>query len=322
MGYVYKFVHKETGKYYIGSHNKPSAGSTYMGSGLIWQKALQKYGKESFKKEILYEGDSFREEEERILKELNAANDPMSYNMKNEALGGSFPGEKNGMFGKKLTPEERYKCGSAFRGKRRPDHTEKMKGEGNPVFGKSEHSRAIVALAKSNTGKTFEEIHGEEKATEIKNKLSESLSGVSKPYLSEMYVGEGNPFFGKTHTTEAKEKIAKQWESEERRKKHSEIMKEAGKKRKGITPKQLYVMDKCAYCSIEATQSNITKWHNENCKMNPENKENEIGSFEYIECPQCNFRPNTSKANSRRNFKVYHLDNCKRLMNEQANSSN
>lgn len=311
MGYVYKFAHKETGKYYIGSHNKPSAESTYMGSGLIWQKALKKHGKDAFEKEILYEGDFFREEEERILKELNAAEDPMSYNMKNEALGGSFYGEKNGMFGKTLTAEERYNRGSSFRGKKRPDHSEKMTGEGNPAFGKNKHTKTIVALSKSNAGKTYEEIHGKEKSAEIKNKLSESSRGVSKPHLSEMYVGEGNPFFGKKHTEEAKEKISKQWDSGERRKKHAETMKKAGEKRKGIKPDQLHKKDKCAFCCVEATQANITKWHNKNCKMNPANQENEIGSFEYIECPYCNFRPNTFKSNSRRNFKVYHLENCK-----------
>jgi hypothetical protein len=284
-----------------------------MGSGLIWQKALQKYGKEIFEKEILYEGDFFREEEEKILKELNAADDPMSYNMKNEALGGSFPGEKNGMFGKKLTTEEKYKCGSAFRGKNRPDHSERMKGEENPMFGKSKHAETIAAIAKSNTGKTYEEIHGKEKAAEIKNKLSESLSGVCKPYLSEMYQGEGNPFFGKTHSDDAKVRISAQWNDPRRRQKHDITMKKAGEKKKGIKPGQLYVLSKCEHCSIEATQSNITKWHGDNCKMNPNNPQNEIGDFEYISCTQCDFRPNTSKPNSRRNFAVYHLDNCKSI---------
>jgi hypothetical protein len=311
MGYVYKFVHKETGKYYIGSHNKPSAGSTYMGSGLIWRKALEKYGPDSFDKEILYEGDFYRQEEERILKELDAANDPQSYNMKNESLGGSFPGEKNGMFGKKLTDAEKYKCGSAFRGKNRPDHSEKMKGEGNPAFGKNDHSWAIVSLAKSNIGKTLEEIYGNEKALQIRSKLSESQIGISKPHLSVMYKGEGNPFFGKTHTNEAKERISKSWENEERRQKHKEAMKKAGEKKKGEKPNQFYLLSKCEHCSIEATKNNITKWHGDNCKMNPKNPQNEIGMFEYISCPYCNFRPNTSKPNSRRNFAVYHLENCK-----------
>lgn len=135
--------------------------------------------------------------------------------------------------------------------------------------------------------------------------------------------GEFNAFYGKKHTIETKKQLKESWSKNSKRKENLiEFNKSMAIKKRGKLPKQLYVLDKCVYCSIEATQSNITKWHNENCKMNPENKENEIGSFEYIECPHCNFRPNTSKANSRRNFKVYHLDNCKRLMNEQANSSN
>ena len=311
MGYVYKFIHKETGKYYIGSHNKPSAGSTYMGSGLIWRKALEKHGRDSFDKEILYEGEFYRQEEERILKELDAANDSLSYNLKNESFGGCFPGEKNGMFGKKLSNEEKYKCGSAFRGKKRLDHSEKMKGAGNPAFGKKDHTKTITVIAKSNTGKTYAEIYGEEKATEIKNKLSKSLAGIPKPNLSNLYSGEGNPFFGKSHTVEAKQKISKQWESEERRRNHSEVMKAVGKKRRGIKPEQFCKINRCAHCSVEATSNNITKWHNENCKLNPDNPKNEIGLVEYIECPHCHKRPALANPNSRRNFKMYHFNNCK-----------
>lgn len=119
------------------------------------------------------------------------------------------------------------------------------------------------------------------------------------------------------HSEDTKEKMSDKW-TNERKENLVARNKIQGNMRKGIIPKQLYIMDKCAHCSIEVTRSNITKWHNGNCKMNPNNPENEIGSFEYIECPHCNFRPNTSKANSRRNFKVYHLDNCKHkgIMND------
>jgi len=190
MGYVYKHTIRKNGKWYIGSHNGKK--KKYYGSGLLWNKALEKYGYDSYDKEILYEGDNYREKEELILKELDAANDPMSYNMKNESLGGSFPGEKNGMYGKKLTDEEKYKCGFAFRGKKRPDHSEKMKGEGNPVFGKNDHSWAIVSLAKNNAGKKYDEIHGKEKSEEICKKMSNSHKGKKKPGTSKAMTGGGN----------------------------------------------------------------------------------------------------------------------------------
>lgn len=121
ISHVYRYTHNDSGKWYIGSHNGKN--SRYLGSGKAWKLALKKYGISSFTKEILYRGEHFREFEEAILIDLNAANDVMSYNLKNEALGGSFPGELNGMYGRVLTPDERHICGSAFRGKKRPDHS-------------------------------------------------------------------------------------------------------------------------------------------------------------------------------------------------------
>ena len=175
MGYVYKITHNESGKWYIGSHD--GSNPNYFGSGIMLKRAIEKYGIESFSKEILYEGPSYRNEEERILKELDAANDPQSYNLKNEALGGSFPGELNGMYGKKLTDEHRYQCGSAFRGKKRPDHSLKMSGKNNPMFGKSAHSHGLIKRAKERTGKTNSEFYGEEKAKQISLNLSKSHKG-------------------------------------------------------------------------------------------------------------------------------------------------
>lgn len=174
-GYVYKITNLKNGMWYIGSHNGKK--SNYLGSGLLLKKAVTKYGKDSFQKEILYEGEDFRNQEEQILQRLNALSDPCSYNLKNEALGGSFPGNLNGMFGKKLTPEQRFKCGSAFRGKKRPDHSIKMSGAGNPMSGKTHQIHGLLKRAESHKGKTFEEIFGEADGKELKKKLSASQLG-------------------------------------------------------------------------------------------------------------------------------------------------
>lgn len=180
MGYVYKYTNIITAKWYIGSHNGNNP--KYSGSGLLFNKAKSKYGLDSFIKEILYEGDDFRNEEEKLLKECDAANDPMSYNMKNEALGGSFPGELNGMFGKTMTAEQRYKCGNGFRGKLRPEHSELMSGEGNPMFGKSAHTHGLAAYINECMGKTYEEIHGYEAANKLRKKLSDIHLGKKKTW--------------------------------------------------------------------------------------------------------------------------------------------
>lgn len=191
MGYVYKNTIRETGKWYIGSHNGNK--KVYHGSGLLWNKALEKYGYDSYDTEILYEGDLYREYEENILKELDAANDSQSYNMKNEALGGAFFGENNGMFGKKLTEEQKYNCGKAFRGKKRPEHSKRMSGSNNPAYRKNDHTYGLVDYAKSRKGKTNKEFYGEEKSLELSKKLSESQKGIPKPGTSKAMEGSSNP---------------------------------------------------------------------------------------------------------------------------------
>jgi len=154
---------------------------------------LQKYGIDSYDIEFLYEGDDFREEEERILKEIDAANDDMSYNMKNEALGGSFFGEKNGMFGKKLTTDQKIRCGNAFRGKKRPEHSEAMTGNNNPRYGKSDHTWGLNMYSKSRKGKTNKELFGEDKAKDIADKIRKGNLGKSKPGTALANRGGGNP---------------------------------------------------------------------------------------------------------------------------------
>jgi len=179
-GYVYKFTNKETGKWYIGSRQGEPENDDYIGSGRIWLRAVKKYGIESFNREILYIGENFREEETMLLEKLDAANDPMSYNMKNFAFGGPFCGNKNGMFGRKHTKESAQKCGNAFRGKKRPNHSQKMSGSGNPMYGKNDHAYGIVNRMKNFKGKTYDEIFGFEEAQKRKEQLSKSLKGKEK----------------------------------------------------------------------------------------------------------------------------------------------
>lgn len=84
------------------------------------------------------------------------------------------------MYGKVLNAEERYKCGNAYRGKKRPDHSVKMSGKNNPMYGNNYQSRGIMQRAKSNIGKTYEEIFGTEHALKIKETMSKNRLG--KPH--------------------------------------------------------------------------------------------------------------------------------------------
>lgn len=257
MGYVYKFTHKHTGKWYVGSHNGKN--ENYHGSGLMWVKAVKKYGIDSFHKDILYEGELYREKEDEILKELDAANDPMSYNIKNEAIGGSFPGEKNGMFGKKLTAEQRYKCGSGFRGKTRPEHSIKMRGSNNPMYGRSDHAKNAVILAKKNTGKTYDEIFGIEKSRSIRKKQSETqlgkkhnLSKVKCPHC--VLIGSG-PNMTRYHF----DKCLLNLKNDQNQIGSFSVFPRIDNRKKTFM---------CPYCGKEGqNEGNMKRWHFENCKV-------------------------------------------------------
>ena len=64
-GYIYLTINLINGKKYIGKHYG-ELDDSYLGSGTILQKAINKYGKQNFKKEILYIS---KDEEENCIKE-------------------------------------------------------------------------------------------------------------------------------------------------------------------------------------------------------------------------------------------------------------
>lgn len=87
-GYIYRITNLTNGKYYIGSRRGCSSleealADTYFGSGVLLNRAIRKYGKGNFKKEILCLVEDAYEVEEAYLKAIDAAGDENCYNLKN-----------------------------------------------------------------------------------------------------------------------------------------------------------------------------------------------------------------------------------------------
>ena len=191
MYYVYKTTNKENGKYYVGVHKSENIqNDSYLGSGYILAKALEKYGKETFIREILFEYETPEEafaKEREIVNEEFVKND-QTYNI---ALGGH---------GGKLT-------------------------EINPFFGKHHSDETKELLSEINTGKTL----SEETKQKISSSLLEHYDSLSEEEKQEQFKnlkrGEDHYMFGVTvsddelkrlstlflgrkHTDESKQKMS------------------------------------------------------------------------------------------------------------------
>ena len=118
---VYKTINKTNNKEYIGFHsvseneivltNNSETGSIfssgYLGSGKLIKSAIEKYGPENFKQELIYITEN-REEAEELEKDLVNKNWVDSDSNYNVSIGGNvciLYGENNGFYGQKHTKE-------------------------------------------------------------------------------------------------------------------------------------------------------------------------------------------------------------------------
>jgi len=92
---IYKITNNINGKYYIGKHITENLNDSYMGSGKLIKKAIEKYGIENFTKTILY---CCNNEKEMNLMENSLINleDNNIYNLQPGGIGGfSYINENN-----------------------------------------------------------------------------------------------------------------------------------------------------------------------------------------------------------------------------------
>ena len=189
FNYIYLITNNINGKIYIGKHSTNNLNDGYMGSGILINKAIQKYGIENFTKEYL----AFCDTNEKLnwlekfyIKKYKAKE--VGYNLTDGGDGGSglhpnHQGSNNTMYGKHHSEETKQKLSNAAK--------EQFKN-GSPLKGKhlSEESKELMRIAAKNRKPMSEEhkhkigmhFKGKTLSEEHKRKIKESNIGHSMPY--------------------------------------------------------------------------------------------------------------------------------------------
>jgi hypothetical protein len=182
---LYKTTNIVNGKIYIGIHQTENAMDEYLGSGKLIKKAIKKYGKSSFQKEILGVFDSLndaRQAESQIVNE-QLVNNPNTYNL---GIGGGLGGENlNGL---------------SFKGRSHTSESKKKISDARKLMGSTISENGLATIIKNNKenikrrqkisaqlkGKDKDTVHKENISMAMKKYFSENTSpnkGVKKPVV-------------------------------------------------------------------------------------------------------------------------------------------
>lgn len=171
---VYKTVNLVNGKYYIGVHKTDNPNDDYLGSGKLIKKAIEKYGVESFSKEILEifedKDDAYKLEAELVII------GEMSYNLKEGGEGGFDWINANGLTSTKT--EVKFTNDQRTRG----GHSTAQKYHTDPEYKKKKDAASAKAI--KDHGITF---LGKTHSDESKIKIGESNSVAQKGERNSQY---------------------------------------------------------------------------------------------------------------------------------------
>lgn len=178
---IYKVTNLINNKIYIGQDSKNK--QNYFGSGKIIKKAINKYGIENFKKEILEicsNVDELNQAEKYWIEKLNSTNPDIGYNI-------SFGGQSGWMLGLRHSDETKKSYSI--------NRVGKLLGDKNGMYGKTHSSESKKKMSRPKSGKD-NGMYGKKHSDETKKKISENLKG------------EKNPFYGKKHSDETKKRLS------------------------------------------------------------------------------------------------------------------
>lgn len=245
--FIYLSKNMLTSKCYIGWHATNNLNDGYMGSGKMLKRSIKKNGEEKFITGILEFGkkENILEKEIYWISKLNTIS-PNGYNL----TGGGDGGNTYELLSEQEKLEFRKKSSENNKGRKRTQETKDK-------------------ISESNNGVTRNK--GILKSNDHKEKLSNAWEKrkIEYPVSNETKEKHRQNQLGKNHSNETKEKIGiansnRIWK-EESKEKISKANK--GSKRSKETIEKMKKKYKCIYCGKEMNKSNLSRYHNDNCKL-------------------------------------------------------
>jgi len=173
--YIYKTTNLINGKIYVGKHQAETLDNSYLGSGDLIKKAIRKYGRKSFKKEILEICNSSIEAYDREAKIVNEEfiDRTDTYNLKIGGEGGSgiTPWNK----GKTLPQEMKDKISKTLTGRVQPK--EEIDRRAAAMIGRTHSNETKLKMSRAKLGKKFTESHKNKLSLAAKNRKSHGNQG-------------------------------------------------------------------------------------------------------------------------------------------------
>ena len=200
---IYKYTNQINGKIYIGQTCKSLSeragvnGYGYKKCTLFW-RAIQKYGWDNFKSEILLDNLSQNEanqKEQEMIQHYHSAEKQYGYNL---SLGGNsvYPNE---VVGQLISTKLKLYYS---------DISNRRYGEANPMYGKKMSEETRRKLSEMRKGKSFSQEHKDNLRKAIAHiNLGRHASEETRKKLSIINAGVNNSFYGKHHTEETKQQL-------------------------------------------------------------------------------------------------------------------
>ena len=193
--YIYLTTNLINDKQYIGQHEGLLSDS-YIGSGVAFLKAVKKYGKSNFKKEILQiclTQEELNNAEKYWIDKYNAVSDKNFYNIAEGGLGGN---PIAGLSEEEET-ERRRKISEALKGDKNPFYKKGFHGEDHPMWGKHHTQEAKNKMRLKKLGKTLTEEHKNKISENNKNKIKIQMYDKDNNYIRDFCsLRDVNRYFG------------------------------------------------------------------------------------------------------------------------------